>query len=69
MINFRPITKNDFADLCSVLQDKNVMYAWEHAFSDEEVHKWIRKLTKKVMPKTVSATFTLRKAKRVNLSA
>lgn len=46
MINFRPITKNDFADLCSVLQDKNVMYAWEHAFSDEEVHKWIENCQK-----------------------
>ena len=42
MINFRPITKNDFADLCSVLQDKNVMYAWEHAFSDEEDRKSTR---------------------------
>ncbi len=46
MINFRPITENDFEDLCLVLQDEEVMYAWEHAFSDEEVHKWIENCKK-----------------------
>lgn len=41
MLNFRQITENDFYDLCTILQDKEIMYAWEHAFSDSEVHGWI----------------------------
>ncbi|WP_312561088.1 GNAT family N-acetyltransferase [Anaerospora sp.] len=40
---FRKIVKSDFQNLCSVLQDKEVMYAWEHAFTDEEVNNWIDK--------------------------
>ena len=69
MINFRPITKNDFADLCSVLQDKNVMYAWEHAFSDEEVHKWIENCQKSYARKRFRLPLRYGKRKRVNLSA
>ena len=38
---FRKITKGDFHDLCVILKDAGTMYAWEHAFSDEEVHSWI----------------------------
>ena len=33
----------DFTDLCEILQNKNVMYAYEHAFSDEEVHIWLNR--------------------------
>jgi ribosomal-protein-alanine N-acetyltransferase len=32
---------DDFDALCRILQDIDVMYAWEHAFSDEEVAAWI----------------------------
>ena len=32
---------DDFEALCKILQDIHVMYAWEHAFSDEEVCQWI----------------------------
>lgn len=32
--------KKDYKDLCSILQDKETMYAYEHSFSDEEVSKW-----------------------------
>lgn len=42
-LNFRKITKNDFINLKSILQDIEVMYAWEHAFTDEEVLEWIDK--------------------------
>lgn len=42
-LNYRKITKNDFANLKPILQDIKVMYAWEHAFTDEEIHKWIDK--------------------------
>ncbi|WP_170233409.1 GNAT family N-acetyltransferase [Sporomusa termitida] len=38
---FRKIVRDDFAELCAILQDREVMYAWEHAFSDAEVREWI----------------------------
>jgi RimJ/RimL family protein N-acetyltransferase len=34
---------DDYDDLCEILQDKEVMYAYEHAFSDEEVKDWYDK--------------------------
>lgn len=38
----REMTENDYPALCKILQDEEVMYAWEHAFSDEEVRDWIK---------------------------
>lgn len=37
----REMTENDYDDLCDILQDEEVMYAYEHAFSDEEVTQWL----------------------------
>lgn len=37
----REMKQSDFADLCLILQDKDVMYAYEHAFSDAEVQEWL----------------------------
>ncbi len=37
----RQLTQEDFPALCKILQDKEVMYAYEHAFSDEEVQDWL----------------------------
>lgn len=37
------ITQHDFAELKSILQDKDVMYAWEHDFTDMDVQAWIDK--------------------------
>lgn len=37
----REIETGDFAAICEILQDIDVMYAWEHAFSDAEVVQWI----------------------------
>ena len=37
----REMTQDDYADLCEILQDKDAMYAYEHAFSDEEAHDWL----------------------------
>ncbi len=37
----RKITHDDYADICAILQDIDVMYAWEHAFSHEEVREWM----------------------------
>lgn len=42
-LRYRKITKNDFANLKPILQNIEVMYAWEHAFTDEEVLEWIDK--------------------------
>lgn len=39
----RRMDKNDFSNLCKILQDKRVMYAYEHAFSDEEVWEWLNR--------------------------
>lgn len=40
-LSLRPLTQDDFGDLCKILQDGQVMYAYEHAFSDEEAHQWL----------------------------
>lgn len=43
----RQIHTGDYQALCAILQDIEVMYAWEHAFSDEEVTKWISETIKR----------------------
>lgn len=37
----RRLNRGDFAQLRRFLQDAEVMYAWEHAFSDDEVSVWL----------------------------
>ena len=37
----RELTNEDFSELSGILQDIEVMYAWEHSFSDDEVKEWI----------------------------
>ena len=37
----RKMTQLDYKDLCKILQDEEVMYAYEGAFSDEEVKNWL----------------------------
>lgn len=37
----RRIEQADFDALCKILQDAEVMYAYEHAFSDKEVQDWL----------------------------
>jgi RimJ/RimL family protein N-acetyltransferase len=36
----REFLDSDYNDLCEILQDKDVMYAYGHSFSDEEVESW-----------------------------
>ncbi len=43
----REMTQDDFPALCKILQDKDVMYAYEHAFSDDEVTAWLTKNLKR----------------------
>lgn len=40
-LRLRQMTQADFTALCSILQDAACMYAYEHAFSDEEVAAWL----------------------------
>ena len=37
----RELVPSDLPALCRVLQDKETMYAYEHAFSDEEAQAWL----------------------------
>lgn len=37
----REMTDSDYKPLCSILQDREVMYAYEHAFNDTEVQEWL----------------------------
>ena len=39
----RKMTQEDYSALCRMLQDPDVMYAYEHAFSEEEAHQWLHK--------------------------
>ena len=40
-LRLRELQQEDFDALCPFLQDINVMYAWEYAFSDEQVREFI----------------------------
>jgi RimJ/RimL family protein N-acetyltransferase len=37
----REMKQTDFSSLCKILQDKDVMYAYEHAFDDSEAQEWL----------------------------
>ncbi len=37
----REMDQGDWEPLCAILQDPEVMYAYEHAFSDQEVQAWL----------------------------
>ena len=39
----REMTWDDYPALCRMLKDPDVMYAYEHAFSDEEARAWMEK--------------------------
>ncbi|MDE6712507.1 MAG: GNAT family N-acetyltransferase [Lachnospiraceae bacterium] len=37
----REMNQDDFHSLCKILQDEDTMYAYEGAFSDNEVQEWL----------------------------
>lgn len=39
----RELKQSDYDALCKILQDRDVMYAYEGAFSDQEVQEWLDK--------------------------
>lgn len=43
----RKMEQSDYSTLCKILQDEEVMYAYEHAFSDEEVQEWLDRQRKR----------------------
>lgn len=43
----REMVQEDFDDLCKILQDREVMYAYEHAFSKQEVMDWLSRQIKR----------------------
>ena len=43
----RRLKEDDYEALCLMLKDEAVMYAYEHAFSDEEVHEWLERQLKR----------------------
>ena len=40
-LTIRRLAQDDFADLCEMLCDPDVMYAWEHTFTEAQVLEWI----------------------------
>ena len=40
----RQMIQDDLPALCRILQDEEVMYAYEHAFSDAEAADWLNRL-------------------------
>lgn len=40
----RKMSVKDFSVLSIMLQDREVMYAWEYIFTDEQVYAWIRRM-------------------------
>ncbi len=43
----RELKQSDFLSLCKILQDQDVMYAYEHAFDDIETQEWLdRQITR-----------------------
>ena len=43
----RKMVLSDYDDLCKILQDEEVMYAYEGPFTDEEVHIWLQRQLKR----------------------
>ena len=39
----RELTQEDYSSLCRILQDEETMYAYEGAFTDEEVQAWLER--------------------------
>ena len=46
-LELREMMPENFNDLCTMLCDEKVMYAWEHAFSPGEVQEWIARNLKR----------------------
>lgn len=43
----REMQQRDFADLAAMLQDPQVMYAYEHTFTESDVQAWLDRQRKR----------------------
>lgn len=59
---FRRISKEDYIEVANILQDIEVMYAWEKPFSDEEVKSWIEENLKRYNNEGYSYFLAIEKA-------
>lgn len=48
-LQLRELNIDDFRDLAEILQDKDVVYAYEHDFSDRDVHDWLERQFKRYL--------------------
>lgn len=48
-VYLRQLTQADYEALNTLLQDEEVMYAYEHAFTPEEVQEWLDKQLKRYL--------------------
>lgn len=46
-LTLREMNEDDYDDLCKMLKNKDVMYAYEHAFDDDEARAWLDKQIKR----------------------
>lgn len=46
-LKLREMCEDDFFDLCRMLRDPEVMYAYEHAFSETEAREWLERQIKR----------------------
>ena len=51
----RELCPNDFHEVCKLLQDNEVMYAYEGAFNDTEVREWLDRQIKRYAEDKVNA--------------
>jgi RimJ/RimL family protein N-acetyltransferase len=43
-LSLREMTQEDYPALAGILQDREAMFAYEHAFSDEETQAWLNRM-------------------------
>ena len=60
----RKMVQADFEDLCKILQDEAVMYAYEGAFSDEEVQAWLQNQLRRYREEGIGLWAVIRKENR-----
>ncbi|WP_250676001.1 GNAT family N-acetyltransferase [Paraclostridium ghonii] len=61
---FRKISKDDYVVIANMLQDIEVMYAWEKSFSDKEVNLWIEENLKRYENEGYSYFLVVEKASK-----
>ena len=58
---FRKMTDGDFDELAVMFRDMDVMGAWEHTFTDDQIQKWIEKQIERYKKEIVGYFAAIRK--------